>query len=210
MRILLIAVLALALPSPVFASRTIRTLHDDRSAAGFDRVKVNFPVGELVVQPSSDGRIHFDVDVRCKDDGGRCEEQAEEVELKTNTAGGTLKLEIEQGSSWTHRIKLRGVLLMPADLALRLEMGVGELTVNGLRDDVDIDLGVGQAHLQLREADVHTVRVASGVGDASLRVGRRHVEGSGFIGHSVSWGDGSGRARVALDLGVGESEVVLD
>jgi len=57
---------------------------------------------------------------------------------------------------------------------------------------------------------VRTVRVASGVGEANLLVGRRHVEGSGFIGHTVSWGDGSGRARVALDLGVGESEVVLD
>ena len=210
MRFLMIVLAALVLPTAALADRTVRTLHDDRSASGIDRVKVNFPVGGLTIEPSTDGRIHYDVAVRCKDDSRRCDDQAEDMALKISNVGGTLKLDIDQGSDWTHKLKLRGVLRMPADIALRLEMGVGELNLAGLRDDVDVNLGVGEAHLRLREDDVRTVRVASGVGEANLLVGRRHVEGSGFIGHTVSWGDGSGRARVALDLGVGESEVVLD
>lgn len=211
MRILPILVAAaLAVPALAAADRTIRTLHEDRAATGVDMVRVNFPVGRLNVEPSTDGRVHFDVAVRCRNDRRRCEERAQDVDLDASLAGGTLRLKLEPHSDWTHDLKMEGVLRMPPDLPLRLEMGVGELTLHGLRDDVDVNLGVGEARLHLREADVRSVQVASGVGEANLTVGRRRMEGSGFLGHKVRWGEGTGRARVDLDLGVGESEVVLE
>jgi len=205
--VLLIAALA----SPALADRTVRTLDAVEPAAGIQKVHLEYSVGELTIEPSPDDKIHFTVKVRCKDDSRKCEERAEELEIEARRVGSTLKLEIPKTSNWnTHKTTLRGLLQMPADIALKLEMGVGELTLSGLRDDVDVNLGVGEARLRLSEDHVRQVAVSSGVGDASLRVGKRHMAGSGWLGHSVRWDDGPGRARVDVDLGVGETEVVLD
>jgi hypothetical protein len=209
MRILWLVVAALLVPASALADRTVRNLHEDHPAAGLERVRVKFPVGRLLIEASRDGQVHYDVQVRCRKER-KCEEHAEEVSLETSVSGGTLTLEIDQRHDWNNRIKLEGVLRMPPELALKLEMGVGEVTLHGLRDDVELNLGVGEANVRMREADVRTVKLSSGVGDATLRVGRRRMEGSGFIGHSVSWGDGSGRARVEVDLGVGDTRVELE
>jgi prolyl-tRNA editing enzyme YbaK/EbsC (Cys-tRNA(Pro) deacylase) len=203
--------LVVALASPAFADRTVRTLDDVQPAAGVDKVHLEFSVGQLTIEPSTDRNIHFTVKVRCKDNSRRCEERAEELEIEARRIGSTLKIEIPKTSGWdSNRATFRAVLLMPADLALRLEMGVGELTISGLAHDVDVNLGVGEARLRLDENHVREVTVSSGVGDASLRVGKRNLQGSGWLGHSVRWDDGPGRARIEVDLGVGETEVVLD
>jgi hypothetical protein len=204
--------LVVALASPAFADRTVRTLDVVEPASGIQKVHLEYSVGELIVEPSTDGNIRFTVKVRCKDGSRKCEERAQELEIETRRVGSTLKLEIPRSSGWntTTKTTFRGILQMPADRALRLEMGVGELTLSGLRDDVDVNLGVGEAKLRLSENHVRAVNVSSGVGDATLRVRNRHLEGSGWLGHSVRWDDGPGRARIEVDLGVGETEVVLD
>lgn len=211
MRFLPVLLIA-ALATPALADRTVRTLDAVEPAAGIQKVHLEYSVGELTVEPSTDDRIRFTVKVRCKDGSRKCEERAEELEIEARRVGSTLKLEIPKTNNWSNNSKttFRGLLQMPADIALKLEMGVGELTLSGLKDDVDVNLGVGEARLRLSENHVRQVAVSSGVGDASLRVGKRHMEGSGWLGHSVRWDDGPGRARIDVDLGVGETEVVLD
>jgi hypothetical protein len=41
-------------------------------------------------------------------------------------------------------------------------------------------------------------------------VAGRNIEGSGWLGHKVRWGEGTGPARVEIRLGVGELDVDLD
>jgi hypothetical protein len=204
--------LVAALASPALADRTVRTLESVQPTDGIEKVRLDFSVGELTVEPSTDRQVRFTVKVRCKDGSERCEERAQDLEIEARRDGSTLRLEIPKVHGWNgdHRTNFRAVLQMPSDLALKLEMGVGELTLSGLLDDVDVNLGVGEAHLNLSEAHVKEVAVSSGVGDASLRVRKRHMEGSGWLGHSVRWDDGPGRARIEVALGVGQTEVVLD
>ena len=49
-----------------------------------------------------------------------------------------------------------------------------------------------------------------GIGEASLLVAGRAIEGSGWLGHTVRWREGTGPSRVAVNLGVGELAVRLD
>jgi hypothetical protein len=79
-----------------------------------------------------------------------------------------------------------------------------------MRDDLDVELGVGQVHVAMRQKDVRSVRLSSGVGDASLDVGARHMRSSGLIGHRLHWSEGPGHAEVEVEVGVGESSVELD
>src|SRR5258705_8568950 len=163
--------LVVALASPALAAdRTVRTLEGVQPATGIEKVHLDFSVGELTVEPSTDRQVRFTVKVLCKGGSERCEERAQELEIEARRVGSTLKLEIPRVHGWNgdHRTNFRAVLQMPSDLPLKLEMGVGELTLSGLRDDVDVNLGVGKARLMLSEAHVKEVAVSSGVGDASL------------------------------------------
>jgi hypothetical protein len=212
MRTAFLVVPLLLLVAPVAsADRIVRTLTVDPATTGVDRVEVDFPVGELEVAPSPDDQVHLRVDVRCRGNSERCEDSARDVSIRTRTLGATLKLDLEHDSEWTmHRMRLFGVLRIPPTLAVRLKLGVGQITLRDLKDDVSVHVGVGEARLRLRESDVRAVDLSSGVGEASLVVGRRHLEGSGWLGHHVRWSDGAGRSHVEVELGVGETEVILD
>jgi hypothetical protein len=49
----------------------------------------------------------------------------------------------------------------------------------------------------------------TGVGEVTLEVGGRTVEGSGFVGGHLSWRHGPGDGHIEIDTGVGEIRVVL-
>ena len=57
---------------------------------------------------------------------------------------------------------------------------------------------------------VRSVRLGVGIGEATLSVSGRSIEGSGWLGQKVRWGEGDGPSRVAVSLGVGELDVTLD
>ena len=103
------------------------------------RVHLEFPVGELRVIPSDEARVRFDLRVRCKgrsDD--RCEELANRLVLESDDTGGTLHLKLEKHPKWhTKGLTVIGELHVPRALAVDVEMGVGELDIEGL--DIDAD-----------------------------------------------------------------------
>ena len=51
----------------------------------------------------------------------------------------------------------------------------------------------------MHEDDVRSVRLGVGIGEASLSVAGRSIEGSGWLGHKVRWGEGTGASRVAVN-----------
>jgi hypothetical protein len=60
------------------------------------------------------------------------------------------------------------------------------------------------------ESAVDEVHLDTGVGDAHLLAGGQSIEGSGFVGKSLDWTKGSGKAEVEIDCGVGEARVRLE
>jgi hypothetical protein len=90
-------------------------------------------------------------------------------------------------------------------------MGVGELEVAGVDDDLSIDLGVGEVDVSVPEARFRSVDLDAGIGEASLRLpeGRYQGRRSFLIGSELDWHEGRGQAALVVDLGVGEVEVRL-
>ncbi len=176
------------------------------------RVHLEFPVGELRVIPSDEARVRFDLRVRCKgrsDD--RCEELANRLVLESDDTGGTLHLKLEKYPKWhTKGLTVIGELHVPRALAVDVEMGVGELDIEGLEGDLDVNLGVGEADIRVPRMRANHVSVEAGVGEASIRGGGTNTRTSGFVGSHATWTGGEGRASVRLHVGVGEAAVRLD
>lgn len=176
------------------------------------RVRIEFPVGELRVVPRDGSNVRFELRVRCRSHNeARCAELANRLRLDSDDTGGTLHLKLDNYPKWNNKgFTVMGVLHVPPALALKVEMGVGQLEIAGLEGDLDADLGVGEADIRASRARAGSVRVSAGIGDASIRGGGASAERHGFIGSSASWSGGSGRAEVRLNVGVGEATVRLD
>jgi hypothetical protein len=190
--------------------RRITTLTRELSTAGVVRVELRLPVGSVRVEPSPDDKVHVDLEVWCSTTVFGCEEEARELELRTSRDGNRLLVRVDGIRSMALGLTARGRVLVPKGKAVEVDLPVGELEVRGVTGDLDVDVGVGDVAIELREPDVRTVRLRVGIGEATLAVAGRHIEGSGWLGQKVRWGDGTGAARVAVNLGVGELGVKLN
>lgn len=203
--------LALAAPGVADEQRRVRSLNGDYATAGVERIELRMSPGTLKIEPSPDGRLRLELGVWCDIDNDRCDERAERLSLESERKGNTLEVRVE-GLSGLSSLKLhiRGRILVPQGKALDVDFPAGELKIFGMRGDLHVDAGAGEVAIKLREADVRSVRVGVGIGEASLAVAGRSVEGSGWLGQKVRWGEGTGPSRVVVSLGVGEVGVTLD
>jgi hypothetical protein len=174
------------------------------------RVRLEFPVGELRVEASDGDRVRLELTAKCKDsDTERCMKRVERLSLDANDTGSALIIDIEGYPKMNPRFSLIGVLQVPRRNDLEIEMGVGELGIVGMEGSLDVDLGVGEADIDVSKESVRRVTVEVGIGDARIRAGGDRRESSGLFGREVRWSEGSGRATVKLNVGVGDARVSL-
>ena len=176
------------------------------------RIRLEFPVGELRVVPSDGSRVRFELKVRCRGRSDeRCEELADRLILDSDDDGGVLHLKLHKYPRWhMNGMTVIGELAVPRALALEIEMGVGELTIDGLEGDLDVNLGVGDADIRAPKAQASHVSVETGIGDAEIHGGGSGTRSAGFIGSHSVWTDGNGRSQVRLKVGVGDATVRLE
>ena len=175
------------------------------------RVKIEFAVGELKIVPGNDSNVRFEISIRCKNESeSRCEELANHLRFESDDRNGTLYLKLDRYPKWCKNFNVTGTLTLPRTLPLDVEMGVGQLSITGLENDIEVDLGVGEADIRTSRALANSVSVDTGIGDASIRGAVGEIERRSFIGSHASWDAGRGRSAVRLHVGVGDATVRLD
>jgi hypothetical protein len=202
--------LALAAPSAA-GERRLRDLAGSYSASGMRRIELRLPPSDIQIEPSRDGRLRVELGVYCGFDEDRCAERADQLTLATERDGNILRFRVDNMPTLNARgLNVRGRIFVPPNVALDVDLPAGELKIRGIEGNLDVDIGAGEIEIALRERDVRSVRVGVGIGEASLSVGGRSIEGSGWLGHKVRWGEGNGPSRVSVNLAVGEVDVRLD
>ena len=86
---------------------------------------------------------------------------------------------------------------------------MGSLDIRDFENDITVDQGVGELTVTVPEERVDSVDIDAGVGEANLTYPGGSLETSGILGNDLRWNEGSGTARVRLDLGVGEVDMRL-
>jgi len=197
---------------PAAADEVVRTLDRQLSAADVAGIHLDFPVGEVQVAAAAGRQVQVQVRLECDSKRQtRCVNAAGAVELIATTSADRLHVGLKGWpKTGTRGLEAHVVVSVPRDLPLRAELGVGEMKISGLLNDVDADLGVGEVTVNMSEAAVGSVDLDTGVGEANLYAEGRHWESSGLISRELSWKKGHGKATVTVDCGVGEAEVRLD
>lgn len=198
--------------APTLADYEIRTIEREFSIDE-QVVVLDVPLGDLFIIAGESGRVGIEVVVTCGSRSRRCRERAEEIFLEDRQRRRSLSLEIDGYSNkLTSRPHIDIYLTMPAGNGLEVDMGVGDVEVDGLDGAVEIDLGVGDVIVSSPESRLGSLRLSVGVGttNVSPRLSRQSTSGFLVFGNEVYWDEGKGRGDYAIDVGVGEIAVVLD
>jgi hypothetical protein len=208
-------------------SRTIERTFAAESLKDF-RVKGN--VGKIVVVTTMSDSIRLRLDLRVRTQHGLFGSRKGDphaVELDADSGADTIAFGLRYAGdrdgldeTWT--------LEVPARLAARLELAVGDLDVRGLEGGVKLSVNVGDIEAEVPRGDITArtnvgdIRVTSAtdsygdveleasVGDTHLTQGAhrvRHPKPAG-AGNRISL-DGPGRDRIQLKTSVGDATLVL-
>ena len=208
----LILAAALLWATAASAEEVVRSFRQQVPVGTVDKIHLDFPVGELEVDGSDDSRVDLDVKIVCQRPSSRCEDAAQKLRLVYDVSGGTLEVKVRD---WPHfgatkGLHVRGTIHVPRYIALRTDLGVGEIHIQGASNDLTVDLGVGEVHVTLPKGSFRTASLDTGIGEASLVAGGRRYSSEGLITRAIHWDKGAGRAGVKVDCGVGEIHVTLE
>ena len=197
---------------PALADQYLQAEPRTYELEGANRIKIEFPAGKFTLEGDDGLTVRVQVRVDCKDtEYADCQNEARRIRIDHSSQGGVFRLEFSGAKkNWSNRhITVEAHVLVPRALAAELNMGVGSVSVMGLRRDLDVELGVGELKVRAAQADIRRVDVESGVGDASIDTHAGRVHERGFIGHTARWNEGSGNSVVRAHVGVGEATVSL-
>lgn len=201
---------ALLCALPASADEVVRTFQKQIPVGGIEDIHIEIPVGELEVEAGDGRQVEIKIEILCENRTSRCLERAKDVRFVYSADDGRLHFQLKDWPKVNAKgLQVRARFIVPRDLPLRTELGVGELTVQGIEGDLRADLGVGEVNVTMPESAVGSVRLDTGIGEADLRAGGRRYESGGLFVRQISWNKGKGQSSVEVDCGVGEINVVL-
>lgn len=207
---ILAAALLWTLPALADSDEVVRRFVKEIPADGVERVVVDVPVGEVVIEGSADQQVHLEVRLECEDHKSGCEDLAQRVKVVYSREDGELTLRLKEWPKSRNKgLEAHVHVQMPRDLPLKAHLGVGELSIAALESSVEADLGVGELNITLPADAVGSVNADTGIGEASLVAGGRHYESAGLVAREIRWTKGTGKARIEADCGVGEIDIRL-
>ena len=191
---------------------TVRTLEETLSLEADDTLVLDFPVGELRVEGTSGQTVEVTVEIECSSLRRRCKSAAEEIEIEVRQRSTRVVVEVGGWPRWgTGGMKVSLVARVPRRTPLQVDMGVGQVQVRGLHSNVSVDLGVGEVEVEMDADRVRSVDLDSGIGESSVAVNGSPVKGRrSFLGGEIDWSEGTGTARIEVDLGVGAIDIDLN
>jgi hypothetical protein len=180
-----------------------RTLDYASPGEGVATVVINAGKGRIELRADASLAITARVEVTAKGAGQRSQEQLGQLTLKSELQGDTLHLKVASPDGDTHDIGESWTVRVPARLGIKLNLGVGDVSVFDSAGGVRVHVGVGDVKIEGLNASFGEISAAAGVGSTTLTAPGGRRDGTGFIGTSLS-GKGTGTASIHANVGVGD------
>ena len=157
----------------------------------------------------------------------QAEQDVQAASLKAKVKGNKLVIGIDPPADDERRFEERWTIEMPANIELKLNHGVGDISIQGVRAGLEIDSGVGDIEAKIAEGDITidlgvgtavitgpadayaSAEGAGGVGDARLTIRGEKISSGGFVSHAASW-SGNGAHHIEVSVGIGDAVITLD
>jgi hypothetical protein len=155
-------------------------------------------VGDVHVMPTDhEGKLRLVITAHKQEDAMAAPHWVREFAVN----GSQAKIELEMPKHGQHSFDV--TIYVPKRSDLRLNLEVGDLTIEGITGNTDAELGVGD--LKMTVTDPHAYRaVAMSVHIGDVNAGAFGLEPSGFLGKSVERKFDGGSYRLKLHTGIGD------
>jgi hypothetical protein len=159
-------------------------------------------VGDVHVMPTDqEGKLRLVITSHKQEDATAAPKWVREFAA----TGSQAKIVLEMPKHGEHNFDV--TLYVPKRSDLRLNLEVGDLTIEGITGNIDAELGVGD--LKMTVPDPHAYRaVAMSVHIGDVHAGAFGLEPSGFLGKSVEKQFSAGSYRLKLHTGIGDVSCV--
>ena len=127
----------------------------------------------------------------------------EDIELDVVESSSEIELKVTEQDD----VKQEWVVYLPRQAALNLNVGIGQIEVSNMENNIDIDLGVGHAEIN-HEILYRSVSLESGVGEVEVNLQGQSVEVSrNFVMQSYHNEEQTGFGQLNVNVGVGQIDV---
>lgn len=199
-----VLLLVTAFAMPIVLADSYKRISHEIDASDFENLNLQISVAEVEIEVYDGDVIELDIQLEADRRWFSLRRgNVDNVELDQRSSGDTLYLEIDKDNieqTWYARI--------PAKLAMRIELGVGEVNVSDLENDLNLDIGVGAVRVDVSSENYERITATTGVGDASIRgfSERADNERPSFVGADTYW-EGEGEYEIRIEVGVGDAQV---
>ncbi|HTS35529.1 MAG TPA: hypothetical protein VMH04_07660 [Candidatus Solibacter sp.] len=173
------------------------TRKDSRDFVSGGTLRVHMKVGDLHIKRGTADKIRLEYTVK-----SRYEHNVKEARVDFDVRGNEATIDFQAPS--TNNTQFDVELEVPPNTNLDLHSKVGDVSVDAIEGDKDIELGVGDIRLAKAPSDYRYVKVSSGIGDVNGDVtGNQRAEVSGWLGKTLKY-HGDGKYELRARVGVGD------
>jgi hypothetical protein len=156
-------------------------------------VHVRLSVGDVHIKRSDSSQIRLHYTVK-----SRHESHVKDTHVDIEIRGRDANIEFHAPSGGNTQFEVE--LEVPQSTNLDVHEKVGDLTVENLEGDKDLELGVGDIRVTTERTAYHLVRASAGIGDVNSD---GYGETSGWLGKTLKY-HGDGKYELRAHVGVGD------
>jgi hypothetical protein len=168
--------------------------HDEvRDFVAGGMLHVRLSVGDLHIKRSDSNQIRLHYTVK-----SRRESHVKDAHVDIEIRGRDANIEFRAPNGGNTQFDAE--LEVPQNTNLDVHEKVGDLTVENIEGDKDLELGVGDIRVAAVRTAYHLVRASTSIGD--VNGGEGYGETSGFLGKTLKYrGDGKYELRAHVSVG---------
>jgi hypothetical protein len=166
--------------------------HDSRDFVDGGSLHVNMKVGSLHIKRGDSNQIRLDYKVKSK-----YESSVKEATVDFDVKGNNATIEFTSHSEGT---QFDVELEVPLNTNLELHGKVGDITVDKIEGDKDLEMGVGDIRIAKSADTYRLVKASTGIGDVHSD---SYGESKGWLGKSLKY-HGDGKHDLRAHVGVGD------
>jgi hypothetical protein len=169
------------------------THRDVRDFVSGGSVHVHATVGDVHIKRGTSNELRLEYTVKSHRESS-LKKASVDFEVRGNEANITFHA--HGGGNTQFDVELE----VPASTNLDVHQKVGDLTVENIEGDKDLELGVGDIRIANGASGYHLVQASTGIGDVE---GANYGETSGWLGKKLKY-HGEGKFELRAHVGVGD------
>jgi hypothetical protein len=166
---------------------------DSREFASGGTLHVHLGVGDMHIKRGDSSKISLRYTVK-----SRRENNVKNAQVRFNVNANDASIEFQATSNSNTQFDVE--LEVPPNTNLDVHDKVGDLTVEDVEGDKDLELGVGDIRVTRERSTYHLVRASTGIGDVNSD---GYGETSGWLGKTLKY-HGDGKYELRAHVGVGD------